>query len=462
MNLKIFSSFLSLYLTFIGIATVSGQSSENRPTNISVAKNLEQFHQAKFGMFVHWGPYAQLAGTYNGKKQGGNAEWIMLSARIPSAEYEEICKKWNPSEFDAEEWVNLAKAAGMKYLVFTTKHHDGFCMFKSEFTNYNLVDYTPFRRDVTKELAEACQKNGLKLGLYYSLVDWHHPEFPAKYSMGNNFHGNPNPNADISKYANYQLAQVRELMSNYGPVSVAWFDGGGSYKNADRYQLIKGDSMVSLIRTLQPNCLINDRIGEGKGDYGTPEQVIPGAIQDQAFETCMTMNDTWGFSSYDHNWKSTGDLLSKLVDIVHKGGNFLLNVGPDGTGRIPEESAIRLKEMGNWLNLYGEAVYGTNNSLFEAFDWGKSSTKLLPDGNSTIYLFVEKWPADRKLDISGIRNSIQSVQLLTPEGEINLKNRNKRNELRIKLPDTAPDELISVVKINLRGLPRVGNRLDGQ
>lgn len=459
-KLYLLFSFLFLILCFvcIGFTPVFGQTTGIRPVN----RKLEQFGQDKFGMFIHWGPYAQLGGTYKGQKQGGNAEWIMLSGHIPSSEYEEVCKNWNPSKFNAEEWVNLAKEAGMKYLVFTTKHHDGFCMFKSKFTDYNLVDYTPFGRDVTKELSEACRKNNIKLGLYYSLADWHHPEFPVQYSMGPNFHGNPNPNADISKYADYQLAQIRELMSNYGPVSVAWFDGGGSYKNVDRYQLIKGDSMVSLIRSLQPNCLINDRIGGGKGDYGTPEQSIPGTIQQQAFETCMTMNDTWGFRSYDHNWKSTKDLLLKLVDIVHKGGNFLLNVGPNGTGKIPKESVIRLKEMGRWLSIYGEAVYGTNNSLFEAFTWGRSSTKLLPDGNSAIYLFIEEWPFDGKLEINGIQNFVSSVHLLSPEGEMQLKSNNAKNILRISLPKAAPDRFISVVRINLKGLPEVNSTLNIQ
>ncbi len=455
--------FLTLFYFSAGMIGISAQDTQIPSNNHSLTNRLEQFRQLKFGMFIHWGPYAELGGTYKGKKQGGNAEWIMLSGKIPSSEYEEVCKNWNPSNFNAGEWVKLAKEAGMKYLVFTTKHHDGFCMFKSGLTDYNMVDYTPFGRDIVNELAESCKENNLHLGLYYSLADWHHPEFPANYSnLGSNFHGNPNPGADISKYADYQLGQIRELMANYGPVSVAWFDGGGSFEKANRYKLLKGDSLVSLIRTLQPHCLINDRIGGGKGDYGTPEQSIPGTIQNQAFETCMTINDTWGFRSYDHNWKSTKDLLSKLVDIVHKGGNFLLNVGPDGTGRIPEESAIRLKEMGKWINLYSEAIYGTNNSLFEAFPWGKSSTKLLPNGNSVIYLFVEKWPLDRNLNIRGIRNSIQSVRLLSPEGEINLKSKNSKDELLIRLPEQAIDELISVVKINLKGQPMVDHKFSVQ
>ena len=395
-----------------------------------------------------------LQGATTTNSKGGNAEWVMFSAKIPSAEYEKVCKKWNPSGFNADEWINLAKEAGMKYIVFTTKHHDGFCMFQSKYSDYNIVDYTPFGRDITQEIADACSKYGIKLGLYYSLADWHHPEFPPQYSnLESNFHGNPNPDADISKYADYQLGQINELMANYGSVSVAWFDGGGSFKDVDRYSLLKGDSIISIIRLNQHACLINDRIGGGKGDYGTPEQHIPGEIQQQAFETCMTINDTWGYSKYDTNWKSTNELLLKLVEITHKGGNFLLNVGPDGNGKIPEESVVRLKEIGEWLKIYGESIYGTKNSLFDSFEWGKSSTKLHPDGNSSIYFFIEKIPKNEKVTIPGITNKIKSVNMLSPNGKIKLKKAQTDRNLTIYLPNEMPDKYVNVIRLDLKGIP---------
>jgi alpha-L-fucosidase len=420
-----------------------------------IQKSLEEFNQDKFGMFIHWGPYSMFGGDYKGKTVGGGAEWIQQKLRIPADEYEPVVREFNPVKFDAEKWVKLAKEAGMKYIVFTTKHHDGFCMFDSKYTDYDLLDYTAFKRDVVKELAEACRKYGIKLGLYYSIVDWHHPEFPARYSNhGKNFHGRPNPNADISKYADYEIAQVRELMTNYGDVSTIWFDGGGAFQNADRYALLKGDSIVSLIRSLQPSCLINSRIG-GKADYGNPEQKIPGTIQDQAFEVCMTMNSSWGYKSSDQNWKSTDDLILKLIDIAHKGGNFLLNVGPDGAGVIPQPSTERLEAIGSWLKSNGEAIYGTKNSLWEEPSWGKSTTRRLPDGNTRIYLHVTTWPPNGTIAIPDLKNK-PIIAFLLAEGENSpLKIKQSRQSIRIQVPANAPNKLITTIVLDVEGTPSV-------
>jgi alpha-L-fucosidase len=388
---------------------------------------LERFNRDKFGMFIHWGPYAALAGRWDGRQDPKWAEWIQLQAEISGSQYEAQAREFNPQSFDADAWVRTARDAGMKYVVFTSKHHDGFCMFHTRQTRYNIVDWTGFKRDPTRELAEACARHGVRLGFYYSVVDWHHPEFPPRYSnFDSNFHGFPNPHADIHKYADYQLAQIRELLTGYGPISVIWFDGGGSFQNADRYALLKGDEMVQTIRQLQPQCLINNRIGGGseapgnastpRGDYGTPEQDIPGTIQNHAFEVCMTIGRTWGYNPIDDQLKSGAELTRALIDIAHKGGNFLLNVGPDGQGVIPEPSRQRLEVIGSWLTINGPSIYGTRNSLFASLPWGCSTTRLLPDGNTRIYLHVFDRPADGRLALPGLRGKIlKAYPLVQPE-----------------------------------------------
>jgi alpha-L-fucosidase len=416
-------------------------------------RKLEQtktfFREAKFGMFIHWGVYAELGGEYKNKEYGGT-EWIQLHAGIPADEYEKIAGKFNPSAFDPDKWTKLAKEAGMKYIVFTTKHHDGFCMFKSDYTSYNIVDYSPYKKDIVKMLSESCMKNDIKLGLYYSIVDWHHPDFPAIYSQMNDFHGRPNPDADLNKYADYQYNQLKELMTNYGTISFAWFDGGGGFKNVNRYKLLKGESVTRMIRKLQPGCMINSRIG-GDADYGNPEQNIPGNIQDQAFEVCMTMNDNWGYSKFDNHWKSSGELIRTLIDVAHKGGNLLLNVGPDGNGNIPDSSVVRLREIGKWMSVNGESVYGTKNSLWESPAWGRSTTKFLKNGNTALYFHIFNWPNDKLLVIPGLKNNAIQAFVFTPKGKKQLKFSQSEKEISINLTSVIHDDIATVVGLEVEG-----------
>jgi alpha-L-fucosidase len=415
-------------------------------------KELDQtkqfFREAKFGMFIHWGVYSKLEGEYGGNKDAG-AEWIQLHAKISADEYEGIAHTFNPISFDPDKWMKLAKLAGMKYIVFTTKHHDGFCMFKSKYTDYNVVDYSPYKQDIVKMLSEACKNNDIKLGLYYSIVDWHHPEFPAKYSQMNDFHGRPNPNADISKYADYEYNQLKELMTNYGPVSFAWFDAGGGFKDVDRYKLLKGDSIFKMIRKYQPGCMINSRIGID-GDYGTPEQTIPGNIQDQAFEVCMTLNDNWGYTKSDNNWKSTKTLIRTLIEVAHKGGNFLLNVGPDGSGNIPDSSVVRLKGMGKWLDINGESIYGTKNSLWESPSWGNSTTRFLDNGNSVLYFHIINWPKDNVLMIPDLNNEAIKAFVFTQKGKKELKYTQLAKGISIDLTSVVQDQIATVVGLEVK------------
>ena len=445
MRKTVFRLSLILFLLLSFQLKTEAQSDSNN----ELEQTRRFFKEAKFGMFIHWGVYSGLGGEYKGICYNG-AEWIQLHAGIPADDYEKVAHMFNPVSFDPDKWTNLAREAGMKYIVFTTKHHDGFCMFKSKYTDYNIVDYTSYKDDIVKKLSESCIRNDIKLGLYYSIVDWHHPDFPPVYSQMNNFHGRPDPKADINKYADYEYNQLMELMTNYGPVSFAWFDGGGGFKNVDRYKLLKGDSIIQMIRRYQPGCMINSRIG-GKADYGNPEQTIPGNIQDQAFEVCMTINDNWGFAKNDNHWKSTKELIRTLIDVAHKGGNLLLNVGPDGNGNIPDSSIVRLQEMGKWLAVNGESIYGTKNSLWESPSWGRSTTRFLNDGNTILYFHIFNWPDNNLLLVPGLKNKGIKAFVLTSEGKKQLNFSKRDQGIAIDLTSVVSDKIATVVSLEVAG-----------
>jgi len=349
----------------------------------------EWFRNGKFGMFIHWGVYAVPAGVYKGKEVGGGGEWIMDKAKIPVSEYETFAKQFDPTKFDATEWVRIAKDAGMTYMVITSKHHDGFCMWDSKHTEYDIIDATPFARDPLKELAEACRKAGITFCFYHSIMDWHHPDAKA---LG------------FPTYREHLKAQVKELITGYGPLGILWFDGEW-IKDWDE---AKGADLYTFCRTLQPSLMVNNRVGKRKttdGDYETPEQNIPaGAIKGRLWETCMTMNNTWGFKANDQSWKSTSDLIRKLIDIASKGGNFLLNVGPTAEGLIPEPSITRLKAVGRWLKHNGGAIYGTTASPWtrHPFD-GRCTVK----GN-TLYVHVFGW--DGPVKLVGVKGEVVKVE----------------------------------------------------
>ncbi len=415
---------------------------------------MEWWRDARFGMFIHWGLYAVPAGEYNGVKSDRIGEWIQDWANIPREEYEKFAAEFNPVEFDAAEWVGLAKEAGMKYMVITSKHHDGFSIFDSEVSDYDIVDSTPYGKDPIAALSEECKKQGIKFCFYHSIMDWHHP---SQYvdQEGRHRTAGHGRNSIITEqkeeYVNYMKAQLRELVEKYDP-AVLWFDG----EWVDWWTEPDGKDLYNYCRSLKPSLIINNRVGKGRqgmqgmnkgpdyaGDFGTPEQEIPATgLPGVDWETCMTMNDTWGFKSYDDNWKSTETLIRQLIDAASKGGNYLLNVGPTAEGVIPEESVARLEEIGEWMKVNGEAVYGTSASPFGALEWGRATAK----GNK-VYLSVFDWPSGT-LEVPMPEQDVTKAYLLAdPSAELPVKKGD--SSLSLTLPARAPDAIATVIVLEL-------------
>ncbi len=385
---------------------------------------LDWWREARFGMFIHWGLYAIPAGAWEGAT--GHAEWIRTTAKVPRDVYAEFLPQFNPVEYDAEEWVLAAKRAGMKYIVITSKHHDGFCLFDSKETDWDVMS-TPYGKDLLKPLAEACRKHGLKICWYHSIMDWHHPDYlPRRDWEEWSAEG-----ADFDRYIAYLHAQVTELLTNYGDIGVMWFDG--EWERTWNHG--HGQPLYDLCRELQPNVIVNNRVDVGRGgmagmtteggyagDFGTPEQEIPATgLPGVDWETCMTMNRHWGYNAADDDWKSNEDLIHKLIDIASKGGNFLLNVGPTAEGRFPEQALERLEAMGDWLAVNGEGIYGTSASPFEKLRFGRATMRTEPDGRTTIYLFVIDWPESGGIDLVGLGTEPVSARQLSAGGDLQLE-----------------------------------------
>lgn len=371
--------------------TLTRQEILNEPEK-AFDQRMEWWRDDTFGMFIHWGPYAVPAGVYKGEKIPGIGEWIMDRAQIPVEEYEQYAKQFNPVKYDADEWVQIARDAGMKYIIITSKHHDGFALWDSEVSDYDAVDFAPIQKDLLAELKEAADKHGIKLGFYYSIMDWHHPDAQAPHYPDYNTDEKENPNFD-QYVENYLKPQVKELVQKYDP-AVLWFDGEWIPEWTHEH----GVEMYVWLRKMKPGLIINNRVDVGRqgmqgmnrdggdfvGDFGTPEQEILDRTSDFDWEACMTLNDTWGYKKTDHNWKSTQTLVHNLVDIAAKGGNYLLNVGPTAEGVIPGESVARLAQMGAWLEVNGEAIYATER-LQSGFKQGEDIRFTKKDGESVYY-----------------------------------------------------------------------------
>jgi alpha-L-fucosidase len=420
-----------------GPPPTTAESSEQRDTR------MRWWREAKFGMFIHWGVYAVPAGTWKGQRIPGIGEWIMRSAQIPVAEYRQFARQFNPVKYDPDSWAALAREAGMKYIVITSKHHDGFALFDSKATDWDIVDATPYGKEVLGPLARAARRRGLKFGLYYSQAqDWTHPGgAKAGYQDGEGWDDAHKGSFD-AYLRQIAVPQVREILTRYQP-DILWWDT----------PFLMTRERAGLLRpllALRPGVITNNRLGGGyRGDTDTPEQQIPATgIPGRDWEVCMTMNDTWGYKSYDQDWKSTPDLIRKLVDIASKGGNFLLNVGPTAEGEIPPPSVERLKQIGRWMKVNGEAIYGTTASPFDRLSWGRCTKKVRGD-RATLYLHVFDWPAEGRLLVPGLRSRMTSARLLA--GGARLRTEQTDEGGVVHLPAAAPDPVASVVKVEVAG-----------
>ena len=427
---------------------------------------IEWWRDARFGMFIHWGIYSVPAGEYQGKSD--YAEWFLEQTHMPVSQYEQFAQQFNPVKFNATNWVRAAKAAGVKYIVITSKHHDGFGMFRSTLTDW-CISRTPFQRDPIEELSAACKAEGIKFCLYYSIMDWHSPDWGIRRPW-NDLAANSGP-PDMDRYVAYMKGQLKELLTRYGPIGLLWFDGEWE----SPWTSERGEDLYNYVRSLQPNIIVNNRVGKARngmagmnqgqesvGDYGTPEQTIPptGFGPNVDWESCMTMNDHWGYNKADLNWKSTQTLVRNLVDCSSKGGNYLLNVGPTSEGVIPAPSLERLKEIGDWMNINSEAIYGTSASPFNRrLPWGRCTKKV--SGNSTtLYLHVFDWPSDGQLLVPTLENKIQRAYLLADKSHKKLTTKNTADGVIVTLPSASIDSISTTVVLRFKGPLLVSANVD--
>jgi len=407
-------------------------------------QRLAWWRDARFGLFIHWGPSAVLGGEYQGDTIAGASEWIMHTARIPISDYEPIARTFAPQSYDPKTWVLAAKAAGMKYLVITSKHHDGFCIWDSKVSDYDAVDAAAAGRDLLAPLRDACRKHGLRFGLYHSIMDWHHPD-----AQGDQVPGAEGrlPNPRFPQYVEaYLKPQLRELITTYDP-DILWFDG----EWIPEYTHEMGLDLYNFVRHLKPGILINNRVDKGRqgmqgmnkvddtyaGDFGTPEQEVLARGSTLDWEACMTMNQSWGYKASDHAWKSTQTLIHHLIDIAAKGGNYLLNVGPDAQGRIPAPSLDRLAAMGRWMDINGEAIYGSR--LWARWSEG-ADIRYLGDraDSSRVYAALLRWPG-QTLRLRGVEPQAGSaIHLLGHEAPLSWTF-DPEAGLKVTLPETWQD-----------------------
>lgn len=428
-----------LAIACIALAPAPGAAQASYTPAPENLKARQWFQDAKFGLFVHWGVYSVL----------GDGEWVMNQQRIPIADYEKLPAFFNPQQFDAAEWVALAKAAGMKYITITSKHHDGFAMFDSKVSDYDIVDRTPYRKDVLKALAEECRKQGIKLFFYYSQLDWHHPDYYPRGQTGQTA-GRPDK-GDWDRYIDYMNAQLTELLTNYGEIGGIWFDGWWDRPDA-KWRL---EETYALIHRLQPQALVganHHRKPFDGEDFQMFEKDLPGhnttgfsgesEIGELPLEMCDTINGAWGFNLQDRRHKSTKDLIHLLVKGAGYDANFLLNVGPMPDGRIQPEHAARLREVGEWLTVHGEAIYGTRGGPVTPRPWGVTTRK-----ENTVYVHVLDWQ-DTSLLVPSPGGAVKSARFVKTGAKADV--RAVPEGVIVALPKAAVDPYDTVIALELQ------------
>lgn len=433
----VFSSDMNVDIDWFTFSEYNGTESE-----AEFDERMQWFRDAKYGQFIHFGAYSEAGGEYKGKRTQ-YAEWLMINLGISKEDYaNDIAKEFNPTEFDAEEIVSLAKDAGQKYMVFTSRHHEGFSMYDTEireFKDYELMSYANYKgKDPLEELAKECKKQDIKFGAYYTIYDWHDK------SQSN--YGDKIDPAQKEEYKTRMKGQLRELIEEYD-VEMLWFDG----EWPSWWTKEDGQEVYRYLRTIKPSILVNNRVGkrhEDDGDFGTPEQEIPSGGLNYDWESCMTLNNTWGYNKYDNNWKSPNTVIENLVDTTSKGGNYLLNVGPDDLGSVPKGSADVLREAGTWLSEYGDSIYGTNRTCFNKLPNGvRATTK---DGK--IYLHVTKWQPENIIKIPKLVNEINSMNIMGTDIDVNFTD--MKDGISIETPDYKGNKYDTVIEIDVEGIPQ--------
>ncbi len=396
-------------------------SSSSSEMEASRARRMKWWHSAKFGMFIHWGVYS----VY------GRHEWVMEMEGIPATEYEKTARLFNPKPNAARDWARLAKRAGMKYMVMTTKHHEGFCLFDTKTTSYCAPKQGP-GRDLVKEYVDAARAEGLRVGFYYSLMDWHHPD-GARSSENE---------AARRRFVDYIHTHIRELMTNYGKIDILWYDVAWPLDTKGW----ESEKMNEMVFKLQPDIIVNNR-NKLDGDFSTPEQQITAAANGRAWESCMTMNDSWGYHKADDNWKTPRTIIRNLITCSHDGGNYLLNIGPKPDGSIPEESTRILTTVGQWLDKNGASIYETQNCNPRRCRFGSFSRK----GN-TLFLHVAYWPGST-VSIAGLMNKVQSASLLATGQKVTFR-QDTYSLSFTGLPENPPSTPITTIAMELDGEPK--------
>ncbi len=438
-------------LLVVLIASIAGSRAAGE-TREQFEERTKWWREARFGMFIHWGIYAVPADATDLEGKHRIAEWYLSNKKMQVRDYEKFAAEFNPIKFDARRWVETAKDAGMKYIVITSKHHDGFSMFDTKLTDYSVAQATPFKRDPIKELAAECQRQGLKFCFYHSIMDWHHPDYLPRRPWERETR--PANGANLDRYIEFMKGQLRELLTDYGPIGVLWFDGGWEH-NAEE---LHSREVNAMIRSLQPSILINNR-NRVPEDFMTPEQFVPakGPPEGRLWETCMTINDTWGYAKNDTNWKSAETLLRTLIDTASKGGNFLLNVGPTAEGEFPQAIDERLARIGAWMKVNGESIYGTERSPFRSLSFDGRVTRK----GSTLYLHVFEWPRIG-LVLSGLKVRMRSARALDGGERLRVNrlvssgDRSGPPAIHIAKPKKF-DPVATVIELRLAGPPDVAD-----